>query len=228
MTSVARLIIRLTVGGLLAGHGAQKLFGSFGGHGIEGTAGWLESLNLKPGRQWALAAGLSELLGGSLTALGALNPLGPIMAMGAMLMATAKVHLGKPIWSTAGGAELPAINLAVLTGLFLAGPGKLSFDGLLGIRMPRWFSIAALLGMAATVWATATMSGTAEDLEADDADDDDEVESGGELQAGSDNRLERSDDANARPGIESWGSPDEGEPVTDESSSIAAIRRSDA
>src|ERR687889_474144 len=73
MTSIALLILRVTVGGLLAGHGAQKLFGSFGGHGVEGTAGWLESMNLKPGRQWALMAGLSEFGGGVLTALGALN-----------------------------------------------------------------------------------------------------------------------------------------------------------
>jgi putative oxidoreductase len=114
VTDLALLILRVVTGGLLAGHGAQKLFGSFGGSGVEGTAGWMESMNLRPGRDWALAAGLSEFGGGILTALGALNPLGPILAAGAMLMATLKVHHGKPIWGQAGGAELPVTNMAVL------------------------------------------------------------------------------------------------------------------
>ena len=158
MTSVALLILRLTVGGLLAGHGAQKLFGSFGGHGVDGTAGWLESMNLKPGRQWAFMAGLSEFGGGVLTAIGALNPLGPIMALGAMLMATIKVHARRPIWVTEGGAELPVTNMAAQTALILAGPGKLSFDGLLGIRVPRWFGLVALVATIASVVAALRMS----------------------------------------------------------------------
>lgn len=235
MTSVALLIVRATVGGLLAGHGAQKLFGSFGGHGVDGTAGWLESLNLRPGRQWALIAGLSEFGGGVLTALGALNPLGPIIATGSMLMATLKVHLGKPIWVTAGGAELVVTNLAVLGGLLVAGPGKLSFDGLLGIRVPRWFSAVALVGMFATTWMVATQSGIGS--EGGDVGDENELEGGAELQAGPAERmapaepstpseqLTPSADTNVRPGVESWGSPDEGEPAMDESGSVAAIRR---
>ncbi len=158
MTSVALLILRATVGGLLAGHGAQKLFGSFGGHGVEGTAGWLESMNLKPGRQWAFMAGLSEFGGGVLTAIGALNPLGPIMALGAMLTATIKVHAGRPIWVTEGGAELPVTNMAAQAALILAGPGKLSFDGLLGIRVPRWFGLVALVATLASVAAAIRMS----------------------------------------------------------------------
>ena len=178
MTSLALLILRGTVGGLLAGHGAQKLFGSFGGFDVEGTAGWLESLNMRPGRQWAIIAGLSEFAGGAMTALGALNPLGPIMAMGAMLTATFKVHRGKPIWVSAGGAELPAVNMAVLGALTLAGPGKLSFDGLLGIRLPRWFGLASLLAMIASVgWAVSTSEARA----ARESTGTDELESGESL-----------------------------------------------
>src|SRR3954454_17084099 len=74
MKSVALLILRLTVGGLLAGHGAQKLFGWGGGAGLEGTTAWLESLRLRPAKAWAHAAGWSEFGGGVLTALGFLNP----------------------------------------------------------------------------------------------------------------------------------------------------------
>jgi putative oxidoreductase len=175
MTSLAQLIIRVIVGGLLAGHGAQKLFGSFGGSGVEGTAGWMESMNLRPGRDWALAAGLSEFGGGILTALGALNPLGPILAAGAMLMATLKVHHGKPIWGQAGGAELPVTNMAVLAALLLAGPGRFSVDRALGIRIPRWAALTALLGTIGVTVVAATDSGLADELEAERVAAEDEV-----------------------------------------------------
>ena len=224
MTSLALLILRGTVGGLLAGHGAQKLFGSFGGFGVEGTAGWLESLNFRPGRQWAIIAGLSEFGGGALTALGALNPLGPIMAMGAMLTATFKVHRGKPIWGTAGGAELPTVNMAVLGALTLAGPGKLSFDGLLGIRLPRWFGLASLFAMIASVgWAVSTSEARAARENAGTQTD--EVESGAKLQGGAEETMDTTDNPAARPEVESWGTPDEGEPAMEDTTPIAAIRR---
>ena len=155
MRSIGVLIVRLVVGGLLAGHGAQKLFGWFGGAGLEGTAGWMESMRLRPGTAWARLAGGSELGGGLLTALGFLNPLGPIAAMGAMSMAWAKVHLGNPVWSTKGGAELPITNIAVLAALTVAGPGRLSLDSLLGIRIPRLVGLGALLSMIATVFVVA-------------------------------------------------------------------------
>src|SRR5579872_5084108 len=109
---IGLLILRLAVGGLLAGHGSQKLFGWFSGPGLKGTSGWLESMGLKPGTPWATAASTSEFGGGMLTALGFLHPLGPIGTMGAMIMATAKAHWGKPIWVTRGGAELPVTNMA--------------------------------------------------------------------------------------------------------------------
>jgi len=155
MRSLGILVVRLVVGGLLAGHGAQKLFGWFGGAGLEGTAGWLESMRLRPGTVWARIAGGSELGGGLLTALGFLNPLGPIAAMGAMSMAWAKVHLGNPVWSTKGGAELPLTNIAVLSALTVAGPGRLSLDSLFGIRVPRIVGLGALVGMLASVYLVA-------------------------------------------------------------------------
>jgi putative oxidoreductase len=152
MRSIGVLIVRLVVGGLLAGHGAQKLFGAFGGHGLKGTSQWMESMELKPGDAWARLAGSSELGGGILTMLGFLNPLGPIAGIGAMAMAWAKVHLGKPVWVTTGGAELPLTNMAVLTALTIAGPGKLSLDSLFGVRVPRWVGFAALAGVFGALW----------------------------------------------------------------------------
>lgn len=151
-TDIGLLALRLTTGGLLAGHGAQKLFGWFGGHGVAGTAGWLESLGLRPGKPWALAAGASELGGGLLTALGLLSPLGPLSASGAMAMATAKGHWGKPIWVTAGGAELPLTNVAIATALAAAGPGRYSLDRALGLKLPTWLMLpgaAAALALGA-------------------------------------------------------------------------------
>ncbi len=155
MRSIGVLIVRLVVGGLLAGHGAQKLFGAFGGEGLDRTAGWLETLRLRPGDAWARVAGGSELGGGVLTMLGFLNPMGPIAGIGAMSMAWAKVHLGKPVWSTKGGAELPLTNIAVLSAITIAGPGRLSVDGLLGIRVPRWLGATALAAMFGTLWVGA-------------------------------------------------------------------------
>lgn len=141
MEDLALLALRVTLGGFLAGHGSQKLFGWFGGPGQKGTAGWLESMGLKPGQWWAAGAAASEFGGGVLTMLGLLNPLGPVLAVGSMGMATAKVHWGKPVWVTTGGAELPMTNMAMAAALMLAGPGKLSLDEALGTYLPRWVAI---------------------------------------------------------------------------------------
>jgi putative oxidoreductase len=151
MSDLGLLILRLAVGGLLAGHGSQKLFGWFSGPGLKGIAGWLESMGLKPGTLWATAASASEFGGGVLTTLGFLHPLGPLGTMGAMIMATVKAHWGKPIWETKGGAELPVTNMAAALALTLTGPGRFSLDHVLGIRLPRALVIAIAIVEAAMV-----------------------------------------------------------------------------
>src|SRR5215204_6726800 len=151
MNDAAALVVRLGQGSLMAGHGAQKLFGSFGGHGIEGTSGLMEMVGLRPGRPWALLAGVSEFGGGVLTALGLLNPLGPIGVIASMSMATAKAHWGKPIWATEGGAELPLIITLISGALLLSGPGKYSLDRALGIRLPAWVTPLGLVVIILTV-----------------------------------------------------------------------------
>ena len=151
MGDLALLLLRVVTGGLLAGHGAQKLFGSFGGNGLEGTAGWLESMGLKPGKVWAGLAGLGEFGGGTLTLLGAGGPLGSILASSTMAMATLKVHAGKPIWVAAGGAELPVVNIAASTALLLSGPGRYSLDRLFEVRVPAWISVLTGLGALGSI-----------------------------------------------------------------------------
>ena len=153
MTSLALLVLRVTVGGLLAGHGAQKLFGWFEGPGPEGATMFMASLKLQPARRWAFLAGISEFLGGSLAFLGLLNPVGPFLAIGSMATASLTAHAGKPIWSTKGGAELPVTNIAALAAIALAGPGWMSLDAIFRTRVPWWFSFLVLTAVGAGVAA---------------------------------------------------------------------------
>jgi putative oxidoreductase len=173
---LGQLVLRLTVGGLLAGHGGQKLFGWFNGPGLEGTSGWLGSMGFQPAKRWATLAGLSEFGGGTLTALGLLHPLGPITTLGAMLVAAIDVHGGKPVWATEGGAELPITNMAAATALIMTGPGAFSLDRALGIRLPKAVAALALLGVGASVIVAETRPKSAPPQMTDEA--------GAELQAG--------------------------------------------
>jgi putative oxidoreductase len=104
---------------LMMGHGAQKLFGSFGGHGPAGTGGFFESLGLTPGRQMAILAGVGELVGGALLALGLLTPLSAALLSAVLLTAAWTAHRAAGIWVTEGGYEY---NLVLITGLFASPP----------------------------------------------------------------------------------------------------------
>jgi putative oxidoreductase len=178
-TDLSLLTLRLTAGGLMAGHGAQKLFGAFGGYGLEGTTGWLESLGLKPGKFWAAMAGGTELGSGMLTALGLLNPIGPLMMFGPMVTAWATVHVGKPIWTTSGGAEEPLLYMAAAQAVAVTGPGRFSLDHMLGIKVPTPVTALAVVGVAGGIVAGLVIrSGQPEPLESEvgDESDDQDVE----------------------------------------------------
>ena len=146
-TDLALLVLRLVVGGLVAAHGAQNLFGAFGGGGLGGNATFLSGLGLRPARLWALLAGLTEFGGGALVLLGLLYPLAPVGVLAVMAMAVATVHWGKPIWADAGGAELPLAYATAAIVLLLTGPGAYAVDRALGLDLG-WLAAPALAAAA--------------------------------------------------------------------------------
>jgi putative oxidoreductase len=122
--SLGKLAIRGVVGPLFIGHGTQKLFGWFGGHGLEGTAGFFEQgIGLRPGKRHATAAGMSEALGGALLTLGAFTPIAASMIIGTMVTAIRKVHAPKGPWVTEGGYEYNAVIIATMFAIAESGPG---------------------------------------------------------------------------------------------------------
>jgi len=150
---MARLILRVVLGGLFIGHGLQKLRGWFGGYGIEGTGQFFESIGLRPGKKHATAAGAAETAGGALLAAGLLTPAASAALIGVMATAVKTVHLEKGPWVSDGGWEYNAVIIAALVALTEAGPGDSSLDNARGLNLsgPFWAfaALAAGLGGAA-------------------------------------------------------------------------------
>jgi putative oxidoreductase len=128
MMHIGLLLIRLVVGLIFIGHGAQKLFGWFGGYGPKGTGGFFEQIGLKPGVSMAVLAGLGELVGGLLFAAGLFTPVASALLVAIMLVAIAKVHLKNGFWVTANGYEYNLVLIAIAIGVALIGPGAYSID----------------------------------------------------------------------------------------------------
>jgi putative oxidoreductase len=142
---IALLVLRLVVGLGFAAHGAQKLFGAFGGHGIDGTAGFFEQIGLRPGRLHARAAGTAEFVGGLLIALGLLTPFAAAALIAVMTAAVITVHLRNGFFNTAKGFEYNLVLVAVLFALAGIGAGDWSLDNALD------------LDVAGTGWALAAL-----------------------------------------------------------------------
>ncbi|WP_314174134.1 DoxX family protein [Streptomyces winkii] len=145
------LALRLGTGGVLFAHGTQKLFGWFGGHGLEGTGRFMEQLGFRPGRNHALASGLGEAGGGTLLALGLATP-GAGAAVAAAMSGAASIHVPAGFFNDKGGLEYPAFLGLAGTVLALAGPGGFSLDHLLGHRLNQpWMPVVTFAAAAAAV-----------------------------------------------------------------------------
>jgi putative oxidoreductase len=154
---IGRLAARTVIGGLFIGHGTQKLFGWFGGPGLEGTEQMMGALEMRPTRANALAAGVSETAGGALLLAGAATPFAASSLIGTMLTAIRKVHKPQGVWAAQGGWEYNAVLIAALVALIDAGPGEFSVDAALGRDEwgPGWALGGLALGAVASSAAVA-------------------------------------------------------------------------
>ena len=132
---LASLLLRGALGPLFVGHGTQKLFGWFGGHGLEGTGEYFESLGLRPGRRQALAAGTAEAVSGVLLTVGAFTPIAGTVMSATMVTAIRRVLLEHGPWITQGGYEYALTIIAATAAITEHGPGRPSVDAVLLPRM---------------------------------------------------------------------------------------------
>jgi len=133
----AALILRVPVGLILAAHGAQKLFGWFGGNGLAGTAGWLSSMGMEPGLLMAILAGGAEFFGGLALVLGLLTRPAALVAAFTMLVAIFSVHISNGLFAADGGYEYALTLMVALLALAVQGGGAISMDKALSEKLGR-------------------------------------------------------------------------------------------
>ncbi|WP_458734903.1 DoxX family protein [Zobellella taiwanensis] len=133
----AALVLRVPVGLILAAHGAQKLFGWFGGYGLEGTGQWMASIGLAPGYLMALLAGSAEFFGGLALVAGLLTRPAALVSAFTMLVAILGVHAGNGLFMANNGYEYALALFAATLALAIQGAGRLALDSLLLARIDR-------------------------------------------------------------------------------------------
>jgi putative oxidoreductase len=152
--SLGLLILRIVVGLTMAAHGAQKLFGWWGGPGMGAWTQGVTKLRIRPAAAWAWLAALSELGGGLLFALGLLSPFGSLAIAATMLVAVATVHWANGFWNGKRGYEFNLALLASVIAVALTGPGIYSLDKAIGLSLPEPVTlvvgtIAVIVGVVA-------------------------------------------------------------------------------
>lgn len=129
-------ILRVVIGVLFAAHGAQKLFGWFGGPGFDGHTKAIASLGLRPASLWAFLSAVGESLGGVLLALGLLTPVASAVLIGVMLVAILRVHWDKGLWNANGGYEYNLVLLITSFVLGALGPNAYALDQHISLPWP--------------------------------------------------------------------------------------------
>ena len=152
------LLVRLLFGVAIAAHGSQKLFGWFGGYGLKGTGGFIETLGFRPGVVFAAMTGLSEFVGGLLLAVGLFTPLGAAIVLGTMIVAMVSVHLKNGFFAASNGIEMPFLYAAAALGLVFTGAGAYSLDNVLDVT---FFSAPYVVGtlLVLTIVSTGVILG---------------------------------------------------------------------
>ena len=155
---IGLLLLRLVLGLTMAAHGSQKIFGWFGGYGLAGTGGWMESMGFRPGRVHAAAAGTAEFIGGLLIALGLFTPVGSALLITVMVVAIVTVHAPKGFFVTDGGYEYPLLISTVAAALAFVGPGAYSLDAVDGLQLAGWLPgvVAVVAGLVLAGGSLAT------------------------------------------------------------------------
>ena len=128
------LALRVALGLYMAAHGAQKLFGWFGGYGLNATGEFMVQLGFKPGRAFAAMASATEVASGILVALGFLGPIGPALMVSVMIVAAVSVHWRHGLFAAKNGIEMALLYAAGAFALALTGPGLFSLDVLLDLQ----------------------------------------------------------------------------------------------
>jgi putative oxidoreductase len=158
MVAAGLLVLRLVIGLTLAAHGAQKLFGWWGGPGMQNWTAGMTRMRIRPAAPWAWMSALAEFLGGLGLAAGLLIPLPNFAILGSMLVAIALVHWPKGFFTAKGGFEFNLSIIAAITAVALAGPGAYSLDAILGIHLPEPITLVA--GTILTVLGVGVALGT--------------------------------------------------------------------
>ncbi len=164
MIALGLLILRLAVGLIVAAHGAQKLFGWWGGTGMTGWTAAMTRMRIRPAAPWAWMSALAEFVGGLAVAAGFLNPLGSFGLIGSMLVAMILVHWPKGFWTAKGGYEFNLLIIGAAAAVAIAGPGAYSLDSALGIHLPE--PVILVVGSLATIAGVAVALGTRAPAEA--------------------------------------------------------------
>lgn len=149
MNDIGLLILRLVVGLILAAHGAQKLFGWFGGPGIEGWSGILSQMGIRPAGPWAWLHALTEFVGGLMLGIGFLTPIAAAALAAVMVMAIVKVHWKNGFFNKNGGIEFTLGMLGGMIAIGLSGPGAYALypQSLFGWSPAVLFLITLALGL---------------------------------------------------------------------------------